>query len=237
MFLAAGIIMATSIPVRAEEKKTEKEIYGDTTLSIVQIRQNPGNVSFTVPLFVTMAVIEGETEVKVPDAYTITNTCSTPGITVNDPHVAPFDIAVTKMTFEKLTGSSYKTVAGPEVSEMGEIMFQIGGLTMPALDQAGSKEVDLRAEGSQFLEDPTPGGYRNSKLKKIQAEAQHNTLSLGLKGRVSNKDMLSEQTPVAQFQVTYIISPLIMDDTMETVYKGVYAGNDFEQAGSPTIPD
>lgn len=230
LFLAVGVVTAMSSPALAEEKKTPEEIYGHTTLSIFEIRQNPGNVSFTVPLYVTMAVIEGKAQVAMPEeAYTITNESSA----FSEAGVSAFDIAVTQMKFEKVKGSIYNTVEGPDVSKKGEIIFQIGGLTMPALSRPASRDVELRAEGSQFLTDSTAEGYKESGLKEIPPATPGNALKLDLKGKVSDQYPLEEAAAAEQFKVTYIISPVVDGKTLQKVY----AGDDFDKAGKPVIPD
>lgn len=250
VFLAVGTITAMSLPALAAEKlgRGSQEAVrpdgseavrsaigeqedGDTTVSIFVARQHLGNVSFTVPLTVTMAVEEGQKDVYVPDSgtYSIANTSKAEG------SIPPFDIAVVKMEFKKLKGSSYNTVEGPLVTGNQDILFQIGKVTMPALSTPGeSKDVTLRAEHSQFLEDSSAEGYAASKWKRIaatpgdDASAPTNKLMLDLKGTVAETAGRSDRPSVGQFQVTYILSPL----SKGGVPLGrVYAGNNRADAG------
>lgn len=237
VFLAVGLIAAMCIPSRAGENPirggrtaagdgrstaSEEEQYGHTTVSILVARKSLANVSFTVPLTVTMAVEEGVQQVHVPDGYSIVN-ASQPGADGS----APFDIAVVRMEFTKLENSTYNTVEGPAVTGDRNMLFRIGNVIMPALNAPGTEEVRLRAANSQFLEDPRPGHYENSPWKKIRPAEPDNKLVLDLEGTVAGTANLTDNPGVDQFRVTYIMSPLnAAGDPL-----GVYAGDDHEKAG------
>lgn len=227
LFLAVGVVTAMSSPALAQEKKKPEEINGHTLLSIVEVSKIGGNVSFTVPLSVTMAVVEGEAQVAMPEeAYTITNESAAFSKDA-------FNIAVIQMKFEKVKGSLYNTVEGPDVSKQGDMIFQIGGLTMPALSKPASSDVELRAVGSQFLKDSTPEGYKKSGLKEIPAATPGNALKLDLAGKVSDQYPLKDAVAAEQFKITYIITPMVGGKPLQKVY----AGNDYDQAGQPIMPD
>lgn len=230
--LAAENYGAEGYGNEGHEPTPEQTRYGHTTFSLIEAKQDPSNISFSVPLYVTMAVTKNAADAAVPSNYFIANTSKFSGVTPAGE--TPFDIAVVRMRFTKLEGSTYSTVAGPEVSGEGNILFQIGRVTMPALSEAGTRDVALRTENSQFLEDSSPGGCAASNWKKIPAEPggdalnPANVLALDLLGKVAADPNLSDHAAAAQFRVQYTVSAL--DDKGEPLGR-VYKGDDSVAAG------
>lgn len=244
VFLVVGTITAMGFPTQAAENMgrpgpgghpspggeaarsqgREEEAYGDTTMSILTARRPFTDVSFTVPLTVTMAVEEGRSQVYAPDNYTIENAGS---------QGHSLDFAVVGMTFKKLGEGAgfYNTVEelggdpGPQ-----DMVLRIGGVTMPALDKAGAKgrEVELRAEGSGFLQDSGSDGYLASKWYNIKPGA---SLNLSPEGWVSDGVERDGGDCVSQFEVAYILSPLDGDGNRLLPY----AGDDRAEAGLPPL--
>lgn len=202
----------------------EEEAYGDTTVSIVESRHSFTDVSFTVPLTVTMAVEEGRSRVYAPNNYTIENAGR---------GERSLDFAVVGMTFKKLGEGAgfYNTVeelgadSGPQ-----DMVFRIGGVTMPALDKAGAKgrRVELRAAGSGFLQDSGPEGYLSSKWYNIKPGA---SLNLNPEGWVSDHVERDGSDCISQFEVVYILSPLDGEGNRLLPY----AGDDRAEAGLPPL--
>lgn len=216
--------------VPGHELTEEQKQNGHTTFSIIEAKENPNSISFSVPLYVTMAVTKDSPDVVVPDpgSYSIVNTSKSSGITPAGS--SPFDIAVVQMKFSKLNGSTYNTVAGPAVTGENDILFRIGKVTMPALNTAETADVGLRVAGSQFLEDSSAAGAADSNWKKIAAEPGDpaNTLKLDLAGTVKADPNLADKAAAAQFRVQYTVSAL--DDNGKPLGR-VYAGDDRTAAG------
>lgn len=202
----------------------DKAEYGHTTFSIIEALQNPNNVSFEVPLYVTMAVTDGETSLTVPTNYSITNTSAKlkteGGVNELDAEDA-FDIAVVKMDFSKLDGSdtSYNTVEAAASSNK-DMVLTIGGVTMPALDAVGTASADIKASGSLL--------HNGTSYTKIPANGS-TELALPITATLgANAAVTENKGAVAQFKVTYTVSAL---DSAGNLMGSVYAGDDKVLAG------
>lgn len=242
LFLIIAAMTAGSVPVLAEPVKGPNPPYthGEnnwdawnhtgTEISILTAKDDPMNISFIVPITVTMLVVEGDGEVKTPSdtAYKIINASKD---VAESP--VPLDIAVTDMKFKRLENSTYKTVESPDVSGKDEIWLQIGGLTMPALNSPGqAAEVMITQPPSPFVDSEGKWKAIEPETATPSAASPMNALQLPVKGRVSGNEILTaDHVPIQQFQVTYIISPLIDGEPLHG--DGVYAGDDREQAGLP----
>ena len=214
--LALTLSLATSALATGAPPPGTHTTEGNSTISIMTAAVDPKNVSFTVPLYVTLAVVSGDGAVKVPDNYMITNT-SNGGAVSED-----YKIGVTAVSFEKLTGSTFNTVASAAAvsTELTNIYLTIGGLGMPALTAPGTQAVTLTA-GSAFGEPtaPTPIDVNG-------------TMALPITGAVYNTTRTGAAT-AAQFRVKYTISLLSGGTTPLGL---VYAGNDHVAAGLPDAP-
>lgn len=210
--LAAVLTLAlttTALAAGGSSTGTDGKASSDTTVSIMQAKINPYNVSFTVPLYMTMAVMASDTHVKVPNNYYITNTTKVEG---NAPANST-DIGVTDMTFEKLADSTYNTVAATSPTGAQDIHLSIGGMDMPALSAAGTSPVTI-------------GGVLGTAQAptKIQTKTP---LQLPIVGEV-HSEMRNEAKAVAQFRVRYTVSLL---STTGAPLGLVYAGDDKTAAG------
>lgn len=188
----------------------------DTTVSIMQTTQKNPNISYTVPLYVTLAVVSNDGVVKVPDNYKFTNT--TPPDTPGDTNTVP-KIAVTNMSFEKLKDTGFKTVATSDAVDTApanadNIYLTIGGESMPALSAKGI--ASFVPKGSVFTE--------NSKPKGLQG-----TIDLPITGKVASMAR-TDQATAAQFRVKYTVSMLGGNGQ---ALGSVYAGDDWTAAGLP----
>lgn len=208
-FSLAASALAAGGPLPPGTHTTE----GDSTISIMTAAVDPKNVSFTVPLYVTLAVVSSEAAVSVPTNYQITNTSNggTPS--------ADYKIGVTAMSFEKLAGSGFNTVVNPgqtqAVTGDNNIYLTIGGLDMPARTSAGTDTLTLTAV-SAFGDPAAP-----------TAIDVNGTLALPITGQVAPSVRTGAAT-AAQFRVRYTISLLSGGTTPLGL---VYAGNDSNAAG------
>lgn len=212
--LAATTVMGLAVPaMAADPTANEIEANADTTIAIFNTTVDPTNVSFEVPLYVTLAAVTNKPDVVVPDNYGITNT--------SDGGDVPNGIGVTAMSFSKLTGSTFNTTQDSTVASLTDIRLSIGNVLMPVMNAPGTKAVD-------FTKKDNTGGevafITSNKPTKIDAGK---TLELPIKGLVQNAAR-SDQNAVAQFKVTYVISAL---NAAGDPIGAIYAGNDSEAAG------
>ena len=212
--LAVTTVMGLAVPAMAADP-TEKEIEAnsDTTIAIFETEIDPTNVSFEVPLYVTLAAVNNQTNVVVPDNYGITNT--------SDGGEVTHGIGVTAMEFTKLEGSTFSTVQESSVTSQYNIRLSIGNVLMPAMSAAGTKAVDFSKKDDDGSE---VAFITSTKPTKIEAGK---TLDLPIKGTVQSATRTSGDA-VAQFKVTYIVSAL---DAAGDPIGAPYAGNDSEAAG------
>lgn len=183
----------------------------DTTISILTTKSTQPNISYTVPLYVTMAVVNQDDVVKVPTNYKITNT------TPLDNGVQP-SVGVTNMSFEKLNDTGFKTVdaAADLGADANNIYLTIGGAKMPKLSAKGIKPVPLT--GSVFVND-------NNKPRPL-GEADLNK-DLTITGKVVKTDR-DDGATTAQFRLKYTVS--LLNATGDAL-GAVYAGDDSTAAG------
>lgn len=190
----------------------------DTTISIMQAKVNPYNVSFTVPLYMTMAVMANNTEVKVPSNYEIANAT----MVGTGESAAEANIGVTGMSFEKLEGSTFNTVTAAAPTADTDIHLSIGGMDMPALSSSGTSPVTI---GGVLGTSEHPTAITTTKPQ-----------NLAIVGTVKSSAR-DEAKAVAQFRVKYTVSLLSGKGDPLGI---VYAGNDKTAAGltetQPTQP-
>lgn len=185
----------------------------DTTISIFSTASSQANMSYTVPLYVTMAIANQDAVVKVPTNYGITNT------TKNDDAGKQPNIAVTNMSFEKIKADGFNTVAADPADANG-ILLKIGHETMPALSAKGLQTMvpsgDILVTGGK----PTPIGA---------LETNKGYLDLPIQGTVQ-KTTRTDSATAAQFRLKYTVS--LINDKGEAL-GAVYAGDDHTAAGLP----
>lgn len=185
----------------------------DTTISILESTEKNPNISYTVPLYMTLAVVSNDATVKVPTNYGITNTTAAATGETNPPK-----IGVTNMSFQKLDTSIFNTVGKATdvgTSDKKNIFLTIGGEDMPATGMANElhsfvpKGTVLAISGK-----PKPlSGYTN----------------LAITGQVAPVTRTNSKT-TAQFRIKYTVSLL---DTSGNPLGAVYAGDDRTAAGLP----
>lgn len=207
--LAAILALSVSAPALAAGPGTianNANANADTTISIFSTSSSQANMSYTIPLYVTMAVANMDTDVKVPTNYDIVNTTA-----VDDKGKQP-SIGVTQMSFEKLSTSGYNTVVGAPATA-NDIQLTIGGETMPALSTQGAADP-WAPKGAVLVENGAP--------KKIIG-----TQNLAIKGTVTAAAR-SDLPTAAQFRLKYTVSLI---DASGHALGAVYAGDDRTAAG------
>lgn len=188
----------------------------DTTISIFESSVKNPNISYTVPLYVTLAVVNGQTDVKTPTNYAITNTTS-----ADDPAHADTTtpkIGVTNMSLERLSATAFKTVETAPATDKKEIMLTIGGETMPAVSDVNIVH-SFTPKSSTFFKDGKTVGLLG-------------TVALPITGTVAMANDRTETATAAQFRVKYTVSLL---DGAGQALGAVYAGDDRTAAGLPAF--
>lgn len=190
----------------------------DTTISIITSSLPDFNISYTVPLYVTMAVASQKNEVKTPDNYDFINT--TP-----ENNNASVDVGVTSMSFELLNGATYHTVATEGAvtdteTDKDKIYLTIGQEPMP----------EIAADATQKVKTWVPSGASvftktdNSGPEPIHSNARVNLPITGKVAKVTRTDAAT----AAQFRVKYTVS--VLGAGGQTL-GGVYAGSNRVEAG------
>lgn len=169
---------------------------GQTAVGVQVTGANLDVLSYEVPLYVTLAVVEdgGQTKVICPDAdaYYIENTSP------NRPDGQETAMAVTEVTLSSVTGGTWSLVERPR--QAGEISLSVGGLALPTL-AAG-------AGTSSTLETAKAGGsaFYTEKVGYVKLVGDQRRLPLPITGQAMA--MGTESKPAAQFRLSYTVSLL-----------------------------
>lgn len=195
--------------------KDEVEANSDTTISILESTTKNANISYTVPLYVTLAVVSNQAAVKVPDNYAIANT--TAPETEGSLDTVP-KIGVTNMSIERLSTEAFKTVEStPAASDAKQIKLSIGGEVMPAVSDVHVVH-SFTPKGTIFMSGGKPVGLTGT--TKLPIEATVATVAR------------TDKATAAQFRVKYTVSLL---NASGEALGAVYAGDDRTAAGLPAF--
>lgn len=234
--LAAVVAVTPVLPTYAyeytgpegEASDADGDAYGHTTFSVIEAFQDPSNISFEVPLYVTMAVIDGETDVITPSNYSITNTSSkfAEGDVDDDDYFPGYTIGVVGMEFSILGGAKYSTVASGAGTATTDMELSIGGLYMPTLT-AGTNDVtaqvDVTSASSPFY------STSNSEYVGLTPSGTTATIDLTIGAKLAKAaELTAIAGAAAQFKIKYTISAL-SDDNQPI--GSVYAGDNKAAAG------
>lgn len=207
--------------VPLEQLTEEQEEYGHSTFSVIVGQQNADTVSFEVPLYVTMAAIGGQEELLVPTNYSITNT-SGKYIDDDTEDVDSYSIIVAGISFTKLESATYSTVE-TKGTEYYELMFSLGGITMPPISRDEAEitvDVNMTTQGSVF--------YSGSQYTIIPAIGD-TELPIPLVATLSDvPNFESNKAATAQYKICYTVSPV---NAGGDVLGFVYAGDNKADAG------
>lgn len=202
MTAAMAAALAAIMPISALAQ-TNTGATGGTSFGIVQTTTAPANVSFELPLYVTMAVVTDSADVVMPSDYKIKNLAATDG--------SGYSIKVTGMEVEKLTGSTFSLTTNNAPTSATDINMVVGGVTLPNVSQAGiPAAVTLTS---------TPFDTLN-----ISPGADHN---ITLVGKVANTTRTAVDA-AAQFKITYTVSAV---NASGALIGGTYAGDSALSAG------
>lgn len=189
--LAAGALAAAVPPFPGAKP-------GETTVGVQTVDIDPARLSFTVPLYLTVAATQdadGVPQVIAPDGYLLRNT------TGSVPDGSYPEIAVSGVRVHSVPGGTWSLAANPEAQK--EISLTIGGLPLPAL-AAGGGPVDaaLTAAESEFYD------YEAGTLKPIPGGPAAPGKNLTVVGALSADFTPEEKRAAAQFRITYTVSLL-----------------------------
>ena len=183
----------------------------ETTIAMFEATEDPQQACFEVPLYVTVAAVQGSSRVLAPasGSYYIANGKG-----------AKSDIGVLKMSIEKVPGATWDTVEGtPQTAR--EIRLSIGDYVMPTLGKGTEKKTVSIYDA---LKDTTftKKDKRNGNIV-YQAIRPGEKRDLDIQGTVTSEAGRTDQTAAAQFRITYFVS--VLDENGLPV-GNVYVGNE-----------
>lgn len=210
--LLAGQAPAVTLPGVVTEIPEEP---GKTVAGVQVAKASPDLLSFEVPLYVTMAAVEGPALV-CPDNYSIRNSSKAP----DGSDVA---IAVTGITVQKSPGSAWTLTDGVPVGK--ELSFSVGHVPLPSLTDADWTPVNIKVDGSAF--------YSTSSNQYLPIPSTDPGLRVPLAGTLPDGWTPGNKAAAPQFRLQYTVSML---DTgghpMEVIYQGPEKG-EAQQSGTP----
>lgn len=191
----------------------------DSTVFGVMLAASQKNISFEVPLYVTMAVTGGFERVTAPGNYTLKNT------SVNN-----LDVGVIGMQVEKVTGSGWNLVAATPATDK-EMQLAIAGIPLPPLANAAAPIEVINLASNANIANVTTGvsplgQWLNGEWVPTRI-AKDQTITLPISGTVQSIKR-TDAGAAAQFIVTYVVSAM---DAGGTSLINTYAGNSATQAG------
>ena len=226
--VAAGamILSLSATALAAPAGPDEQAANGHTTIGVMEAKNNPKNVSFEVPLYVTMAAVAGQTDVQMPTtAYKITNSS-----TNADGNVPGYSIAVTSISFQAVKGGTWGITPTVPTTGAGKVMqLSIGGVPVDQTVAAGGANpaapifLNTNVTGSVFY------NTVSHKPEEISADpAVGNSLTIPLSGKIADNAVAADAPASPQFKVKYTISAV--GENHDVIGK-TYVGNDSREAG------
>ena len=191
----------------------ERAANGDTTIGIMQTNLDPQTVAFEVPLYVTVAAVNGQTELRCPTNYGITNTSQ-------EVDGAYFKLAVTRLTLQTVANHTWEIVDGTPTQNK-QLALQIGGLSMPATNGAATGAVhivDIKNKDNTFY---------NLTARKFTLIDKTGPLMIPVAGQVAGSTR-GDVAAAPQFRLKYTVSPVTEDGAL---LGQIYVGDDSVAAG------
>lgn len=215
--------LAAADPVKTGPNDTRKN-GGNTIVAIYESTVNPANYSFEVPLYVTLGIIDnGDTTKTGPDRWTVMCPDKTAYYIQNNTKKADMPttgdmtdgfIGVTGITATRVNGATFNTVASDDVNNAKEnIYLNIGGLAVPALSAATLSAAFKLQSNTTFVKNYTPADMANTVFETIAPDGARKEIPIeGEIGELYNGSVNAAATAaVAQFRITYTVSPLDKD--------------------------
>lgn len=198
---------------------------GKTAVGVQTVDLDPDNLSFTVPLYLTVAAASdsaGAPNVIAPDGYLMRNTTGSasggqyPGIVVS------------KVDVQGVKGGTWSLSASPASGK--EIRLSIGGLVLPDVTAGNTAPVSVETKGStdNSFYDSAAGQYL-----PIPGGPGADALVLPIVGSLPPDFVPADERAAAQFKIKYTVS--LLDGSGNPVgisYEGP-AKEEVVQPGSP----
>lgn len=163
---------------------------GETSVGLQVTETLPNAISFEVPLYITAAIIDGKSDVVVPDNYGIKNTT----INSNSKEIV---IAVTKVMLKAHPTMGEWTLTGKTPSTDDELQINLGGIPL----------IDATEDG--VLMDLTNSIFYNKDTEQFIPIPYGEELNIPIVANVLDTFRISEnQKAVAQFKIYYSVSVL-----------------------------
>lgn len=197
---------------------------GKTVVGVQTADKNPASLSFTVPLYLTVAATEdnaGNPQVIVPDDYVLRNTTGTiSGGTYPN-------IAVTGVDVQGVPGGSWSLTATP--AQAKDICLAIGDLVLPDLPVGQHTPVaaEITASDNSFYD------LNKGEFHPIYGGPSGMGMNLPVIGALWEGYTATEEQAAAQFRVTYTVSLLDESGLPVGVY---YDGPTLDDAATPATP-
>lgn len=212
---------ALAAPALAAPVPTQK---GKTTVGVQTADMAPTSLSYTVPLYLTVAAaagLDGGPRVVTPEGYSLKNT------TGSVPDGSYPDIVVTNVEVRGIAGGKWSLRAAPASDK--QIRLSVGGLVLPEVNAGSTKAVNAaiqsgnncfyNATDKKFL--PIPGGPGGK------------ALSLPIEGALPSVFIPTDEGAAAQFRIKYTVS--LLDGAKNPI--GIsYDGPSKEEIDNPQTP-
>lgn len=177
---------------------------GKTLVGVQTADTDSSSLSYTVPLYITLAVTnqKGTPTVLAPDNYRMTNSSLTP-------NNSPAAIAVTGIDVEGVKGRTWKLTPHPQVAQSGqpsEISLSLGDVILPELATDATKAVPANIK----VNTPHNAFYNagDGTYKPIAGKDKGGT-SIPIVGKLATGFTIDQDVPVVpQFRIHYTVSLL-----------------------------
>lgn len=191
--LSAG----TAHEVQAAQDNNTKVNVGVTELT-------EGNVSFEVPLYYVLCVTKDEngtaTTIAPKESYGIVNKST-----------KQQDVAVTQITVSGVTGGTWSLVGENELGTSTtdkKIAMTLGGVALPNVVAGATTETKI-ATKDVTTENVFYKGGKYTRLTPYDAQnPTGSTLTIPIEAKVADQFVAQNVKTVAQFKLSYTISPL-----------------------------
>lgn len=218
-----ALLLAGALPGGALAASLPATTPGKTTVGVQTVDMAPSSLSYTVPLYLTVAAAAGlpgsPPKVVTPEGYSLKNTTDS----IQDGTYP--GIVVSKVEVQGIADGTWSLRSAPASGQ--EISLSVGGLTLPDVD-AGNvqfKEAAITANDNSFYDTAT------KKFLKIPGGPDAEALVLPVAGTLPDTFVPTDVKAAAQFRIKYTVS--LLDSAGDPV--GIsYDGPSKEQIVNPS---
>lgn len=219
-----ALLLAGALPGGALAASLPTTQPGKTTVGVQTVDMAPSSLSYTVPLYLTVAAaagLSGNPKVVTPEGYSLKNT------TDSAPDGTYPGIVVSKVEVQGIAGGTWSLRSAPATGQ--EISLSVGGLALPDVD-AGNvqfKEAAITANDNSFYDSAA------GKFRQILGGPDAKALTLPVEGTLPAAFVPTDVPAAAQFRIKYTVS--LLDGEGDPV--GIsYEGPSKEQIVNPITP-